>query len=99
MPFRALLFGLFEAGFTVIDCQIHSVHIRALGARGIAREPYLSYLKQATALDTGNFWNQPVLSWPDPTNGSTHYQARCTYPARYLLLTLLGTIRLKKPVS
>jgi leucyl/phenylalanyl-tRNA---protein transferase len=38
-----------EMGFTFIDCQMHTPHLEALGARNISREAFLKLLKDAIA--------------------------------------------------
>lgn len=35
-----------EEGVTLIDCQVYSEHVETLGARLIAREDYLNYLRE-----------------------------------------------------
>ena len=61
----ALLYNLFRAGFSLVDCQVGSSHVCALGAHGITRERYLALLAVGLASDRGHFWQQPSLSWPE----------------------------------
>ncbi|MHB1544236.1 MAG: leucyl/phenylalanyl-tRNA--protein transferase [Gammaproteobacteria bacterium] len=62
----ALLSSLFRAGFSMVDCQVESAHVCALGAQGITRDRYLAFLAQGITLDRVQFWNQPILTWPEP---------------------------------
>ncbi|MHB1513401.1 MAG: leucyl/phenylalanyl-tRNA--protein transferase [Acidiferrobacter sp.] len=47
IAFAQLVFRLRENGFSLIDCQVASDHMAALGARNISRHTFLQYLRVA----------------------------------------------------
>jgi leucyl/phenylalanyl-tRNA--protein transferase len=50
--FFALAMALQKKGFILIDCQIHSPHLAAWGARSIPRREYLEWLRRGLAYKT-----------------------------------------------
>lgn len=57
MALAALVCGLRNAGFSVIDCQQNTRHLASLGAAEIPRERFLAMVEHLTA--------QPAPRWPD----------------------------------
>jgi leucyl/phenylalanyl-tRNA--protein transferase len=51
-----------EMGFILIDCQVHSPHLAAWGARKISRRRYLELLRRGLAYKTlrGNWGKIPI---------------------------------------
>ena len=43
---------LFKAGFSLVDCQVPSPHLKTLGCKEIPREQFLAYLKEGLRRET-----------------------------------------------
>lgn len=66
--FIPLIWRLRDAGFTLIDSQVHTDHVQSLGGRSISRASYMSYLSEALAKAglKGN-WGQLLVGYPQST--------------------------------
>jgi len=61
--FIALASTLFENGFTMIDCQVPTDHLKRMGAREIPRIEFLALLQETLKHETLNGeWNFQLLS-------------------------------------
>lgn len=55
--FIYLVRKLEQAGFPMVDCQIHNPHLESLGAREIPRMEFLEYLQEYLSKEVpANFW-------------------------------------------
>ena len=54
--YAVLVAHLKEWGFSFIDCQVPTEHLRSLGAKEISRELFLARLKKVGFEETNSFW-------------------------------------------
>lgn len=64
--FIHLVRALQQAGYSLIDCQVHNQHLDSLGAREIPRSEFLGHL--AFALE-----QVPAPFWPSPDGGGAAF--------------------------
>lgn len=57
--FVTLVQDLQQAGFVLIDCQMHTEHLARFGAREISRRTFQEYLRQYLDQNNHMIWNKP----------------------------------------
>ncbi len=57
--FVTLVQDLQQAGFVLIDCQMHTEHLARFGAREISRRTFQEYLRQYLDQNNRMIWNKP----------------------------------------
>ncbi len=61
-----LVWRLFDAGFTMVDCQVYTPHLERMGAENISRETFLRKLEEGLKRDTlRGCWGKEFADFPE----------------------------------